>query len=100
MKIKTREQGIVVEHFFEVRHKPFRIGGVTMETATELIVDPALGHLLTRVTSDLECIAIGIAIQGANVCAQEKLQRHRRRKLWRTAEAAVYGIIVSDDACV
>jgi hypothetical protein len=35
------QQGLVVEHFFKVRDLPFCIGGISMRTKSNLIVDPA-----------------------------------------------------------
>ena len=40
------------------------------------------------------------AISGARVCAKKKLERHRRWKLRRAAEAAVYRVVAPDDADV
>src|SRR5205085_3211670 len=84
VKIKPREQGIVVKHLFEMRDEPFGVGRVAMKTTAELIVNSALRHFLTCVTNNLECITIA----STNVCAQQEFQRHRRWKLWRTAETA------------
>jgi len=48
------------------------------------------------VTNHLE--RVGVA--GASVGAQKELERHRWRKFWRTAEAAVHRVVISDHAGV
>ena len=53
MQVKTREQGIVIEHLLEVWHQPVRIHRVTMETSAELVIDTSGGHLATRVFDNL-----------------------------------------------
>src|SRR5215213_952820 len=67
-----------------------------METAAELIVHATVGHLPARVADDLESVLIA----GANVCAQQELQRHGGRKLWCAAETAVNRVVISDHARV
>src|SRR6185369_14068102 len=96
VQVESREQGIVVEHLLEVRDQPARVGGVAMETAAELIVHAAIRHFSARVIDHFERISISCA----HVSAQQKLERHRRRKLRSASEPAVDGIVISDDADV
>jgi hypothetical protein len=42
------EQGIVVEHFFEVWDEPARVGAVAVEAAAKLVVHAAAGHMVER----------------------------------------------------
>src|SRR5215218_2110829 len=96
VKIESRKQGIVIEHLLEVRYEPARVGRVAMKTTAKLIVHASIGHLPARVAAHLERVAIA----GASVCAQQKLERHRGWKLRRAAKTAVNRIVISDHAGV
>ena len=52
VEVDPRELGVVVEHLLEVRHEPDRVGRVAVEAAAELVVDPAVGHLVEREPHD------------------------------------------------
>ncbi len=51
LDIAAGQQGVVVEHFFEMRHQPALVDRVAMKSAAEMIVDAAGGHLLERAWS-------------------------------------------------
>ena len=87
-EIGDREQRVVVEHLLEVRHQPARVGRVTVEAAADAIAHPARGHALERVDGHVQR---GLVV-GAPVVAQQKLERHRARKLRRAAEPAEQGV--------
>ncbi len=42
------QQGVIIQHFFEMRGQPFLIGGITRKTAAQLIVNAAIDHLIQR----------------------------------------------------
>ena len=46
VEIESRQQGVVIEHFLEMRDQPVGVGGVARESAGDLVVDAAPGHLL------------------------------------------------------
>ena len=48
LKIGDDELGIVVQHLLKVRDKPVCIGGVSVETAAELVIHTTACHLLQR----------------------------------------------------
>src|SRR5690606_23890767 len=43
-EIDPGELSVVVEHFLEMRHKPYGIHRVPMKSAADLIIEPAAGH--------------------------------------------------------
>src|SRR5882724_1066676 len=94
MKIETRQQSIVVQHLLEVRHEPARVGGITMKTATQLIVDAPLSHLLTCMADYFQSLLIAGAVKSM----EQKLKSHGRGKLWRTPETTISCIVVLDDS--
>src|SRR5438105_1504168 len=52
-RVQACEQSVVVQHLFEMWNEPARIDGVTMKTAADLIVHPAVSHFCERVGDDL-----------------------------------------------
>src|SRR5688572_11118894 len=79
-----------------MRNEPFGVCGVAVESASEVIVDSALGHLAASVSDDFESLLIA----GSIIRPQEKLKGHRRRELWRAPKAAVVWIEVSNNSAV
>src|SRR5690349_13821905 len=51
---QLQKQGIVVEHFLEMRHKPFFIDRVTRKSTTQMVVNAALAHAFERVLNGLK----------------------------------------------
>ena len=45
-KIGSRKKGIIIKHLFEMGNKPSVIHRIAMEPSSEMVVDPAFGHLL------------------------------------------------------
>src|SRR5438128_12083464 len=88
MQVKSRQQRVVVQHFFKVRNQPFRVRRIAMKAAAWLIVDTSVRHFPTSLLSHLKDFRATCAVIGT----QEKLERHRRGKLWRPAEAAIYSV--------
>ncbi len=71
------EQGVVVEHFLEMRHEPDFIGGITGEAAADVIVDAALTQRGGR-------RGHGVAEHrrtGPEECPPQEAEKHRLRKL-------------------
>src|SRR6266404_4235679 len=62
-----------------------------METAAELIMHPAAGHGSKRVQRHLQRFIVAVVI----VVPQQKLERHRTRKLGRAAEAAMNLVVAA-----
>jgi hypothetical protein len=82
---------LVVEHLLEVRDSPQRIHAVAVEAAAQVIVQAAARHLAARECDLIEGLA-GLAL-GQNVhSGEQQVERRRRRKLRRPAEAPVLGI--------
>src|SRR5687768_10923602 len=66
-------------------NEPDRVDRIAMKSSAKLIVDPAFCHLPRRKLHHLKCIFISCPVP----VTKQKLERHRWRKLWRTAKAAV-----------
>ena len=78
------EQRVVVEHLLEVRDQPHRIHGVAMESAPQLIVQPALRHPLERVTHEPQ----PLLLTRARPEAQQHVEQLRLRELRCATEPA------------
>ena len=88
-----RDLCLVVEHFFEVRHKPRRIDRVTVKPAAHVVVNPALRHLPQRVPRHLHRRAAQLRLQALlRRAPEEKREIARARKLRRPAKPAVLRI--------
>ncbi len=87
MRIHSRQLGVVVQHFLEVRHDPCVVDAITREAAGKLIVDAAARHRLARALDHLQ--------RAQRLVTQQKFQHSGRRKLRRTAESAVYGVEIT-----
>lgn len=42
--VKGHRNGIVVAHFFKMRHPPVRIGCITGQAAAQVVIDATAGH--------------------------------------------------------
>ena len=93
LRIHRQQRAVVVEHFLEVRNHPALIDRVAAESATQLIVDAALGHAAQREGGHVEGLQIGLGRMrtGAPV-AQQPLETLRVREFGRGAEAAVAAV--------
>src|SRR5882672_2433474 len=89
IEIQLRELGVVVEHLFEMRHKPFSIYGVAGEAAAELIMNASGGHALTSLEDHFR----GFVVFKAFRVAKQKLRLARLREFWRPAEATVARVV-------
>ena len=90
------ELRLVVEHLFEVRDVPARIGGVAVEAAAEVVVDAARGHVSQGDEIHFQRLLSPAAANppwlGPRVEAGEQVERDRAGELRRAAEAAVDGV--------
>ena len=84
VEIHTGQLGVVVEHLLEVGHEPASVRGVAMETAAELIVDPAVRHLLEGEADH----RVGLAVAGSDP-TKEVLEGHRLRELRGAAPRSI-----------
>ena len=93
LKITDRELRLVVEHFLEVRHEPFRIHRVAVEAAAHVVVQATLGHLAQREHGHLDRRGAG---RGGHARDRRHLKQeveHRRtRKLRCPAKPALCGV--------
>ena len=71
------EQGVVIEHFFKMRHQPFVIRTVTGKAAADLVINPSELHSLERIFRHRQAVAV----TGAVVLPEQEREPHRRRKL-------------------
>ena len=88
IEVELHELGIVVEHFFEVGDQPLRVGGVTCEAATDVVVNSARCHLVTGEQDLVD----GLLVAKARSESQHEAGLARRRKFRRCAPAALYRI--------
>src|ERR1019366_6296874 len=84
LQVRDRDLRLVVEHFLEVGYEPAVVHAVAMESAAELIVHAALGHLAEGEQHHVE----GLAVPGACVVAQQEMVHRDARELGGGAEAA------------
>ncbi len=82
--IDPRELRVVVQHLLEVRHMPALVRRVAGETAADMVVDAARGHVLQG--RDQQGAGLFVATRGQG---QQVLQQRRLRELGRVAETAV-----------
>ena len=91
LRIRQREQGIVVEHLFEMRHQPLLIGGVPAEAAADVIEDPAPKHMLQRtLRHGSRC-----AIAGQTGVPKQEYEVVRCREFGRATKSAPVCIVQS-----
>ena len=94
--IVLQQLRIVVAHFLEVGDDPALIDRVAMEAACQLIVDPAVRHLLKCVDENRSqrlviCAVIGRgAISPVHILIHHQVECCGMRKLGRAAEPAVH----------
>jgi len=79
------ELGIVVEHLFEMGHEPPRIGRITGEAATQMVVDAALAHRVERLD---DRVAIR-RLTGPPPGSPQQLEDAGLREFRRGADAAM-----------
>src|SRR5438270_13099899 len=91
VEVGPRQQRVVVQHLLEMRDEPVLIDAVAMKAATELVVHAAGGHRPQGVYAHLER---GRGM-GSRIAAEQHVDQHRLRKLWRATKTAEGRIIVS-----
>ena len=80
--------GVVVEHFFKMRHEPSIVGRIAREAAAQMVVDAALRNMV-------ECQKDALAQRVATrplPGPPEKVEAGRLREFWRGAEAAIHAV--------
>src|SRR5690348_607957 len=71
-----------------MRDVPGLICAVAAKTATDLVVDAALGHFPQSVSYELQRFAVGFG----KIMPQAEFQFHRVKELWGIAKSAIHGI--------
>ena len=85
LQVGLREQGVVVEHLFEVGDQPALIRGVAGKAAADLVIHPALGHAIQGLGRHGQ----GCSVAGPAVVSEEKRDLRGRGKLGRGPESPV-----------
>ena len=92
MGIIFQQLGVVIRHFFKVRHHPVLVHGVAMKASGQMVIDAALRHLF-------QCDAHHIEQRGAcffrlsfHRALQQQVDGAGMRKLGRGAKATVLRI--------
>ena len=88
LEIADRQRSIVVQHFLEVRHEPPPVDAVAVKTTTQMIEQPALGHVIQGRRDHFEQ---GVVARAAPA-AQQPAQGQRLGELRRRTESALLGI--------
>ena len=108
IEIGRRELGLIVKHFFKVRHVPVTIDRVTMKSAANVIVHSASRHFAQRKQSHLErmlahvrgigilpMVRAGLAFHRleadattSRIKSHQKIERHWPREFRGCAKAA------------
>ncbi|MBS1270597.1 MAG: hypothetical protein MAG794_01554 [Gammaproteobacteria bacterium] len=89
--IKLQELGIVIQHLFEMRYRPVAVRAVAMESAADMVVDPAVRHRV-------QCFDQGLAhfrLRGQSIIDQQKPEQGGLREFSSTpagSQSAVFGI--------
>src|SRR6266436_1738665 len=96
MQVKTRQEGIVIQHLLKVRYQPLRVCRITMKSTSQLIIHTAIGHFAAGVTNNFERFFFSSPIK----MAQQKLERHCRRKLRCSAKTSLDSIVTHNDSTV
>jgi len=90
LEVGVRDLRLVVQHLLEMRHEPLAIRRIAVESAAELIADPARSH---RVELRFRHRARrGMARRIAQPPAPQEIEVHDRGKLRRSSESAVHGV--------
>ncbi len=84
--------GVVIQHFLEMGHQPFAVGGVAVETAPDHIIHAAAGHGFQRMRGGGERI-----FESPHALRQQELDGHRLGEFGRLAPAAVLHVVRSQD---
>ena len=93
IRIEAQQGAVVVEHLLEVGHRPLPVGGVTAETAADVVVDAAAGDLGERGHGHVEGAPLGRAVAlGVRPMAQQARDGAGHRKLRGAAEPALHRI--------
>ena len=82
------EEGLIVEHFFKVRHAPLCIRCIAMKTTAEVIADAAQSHVMQCLFDHIEVFCLRILSIGR----QQQVERVIGRKFWGCTQAAVDGV--------
>ena len=88
VRIQRQQGGVVVEHFLEVRDRPFGIDAVAADAAGELVMDAAFRHSGKRHAHDLE----RPRVVRRSISTQAEIEIGRVRKLGRLAKAAMHRV--------
>ena len=64
---------LIVEHLLEVRDEPLAIDRVPVEAASQMIANPAAGHLHQREVEQLGCVGVGLVLQ--HLLHEQQLRR-------------------------
>ena len=88
--IQAEQQAVVVEHFFEVRNVPAFVHAIAAEAATELVIQPAVRHLLQSVKHDVQRLLVA----GCMAAAQQQIELRRMQEFRCAAEAAMHAVEV------
>ena len=68
IEIQIEQLRVVVEHFLEVWHKPFLIGGIPAKATANLVVNAACGHPFAGVQNHID----GFFVVKANAVTQQE----------------------------
>jgi hypothetical protein len=72
-----------------MRFEPENVGGITMESGTELVINSAAAHGLASILHHLQ----EVSLAGSPVSVQEKKEAVGHNEFWFRAETAMGGII-------
>ena len=82
------KEGLVVEHFFKVRHAPLCICCIAMKTAAKMVADATPRHVIQCLLDHIEVFCMGILSIGR----QQQVERVIGWKFRGCAQAAIDGI--------
>ena len=99
--VHAEQRAVVVQHLFEVRNHPARVGGIAAEAAADVVEDAAARDVRERDHRHLERFAVFrralLRRRATGECPmpQQPFDRGRHRELRRGAEAAFARVVLA-----
>jgi hypothetical protein len=90
-----RDLGLIIQHFFEMRHEPASIDRVAVEASADMVMHAAARHGAQGVGGHAHRLGRGFGVAALELgAAEEETQHGRPRKFGRAAKSALPGIVV------
>ena len=88
VQVGAGQEGVVVEHLLEVGHQPFVVGGIAVETSSQVVEDAPCGHGVQGLLDLRPYRRVGLQ----RLAGEKIIDEYRLRELGSTSPAAVDGV--------